>query len=146
MVKLRGVGVADEEIVHYQGESGGVGVVAEEHGDGGFREAVLGEEGDKTELGKEAGLGEARDSLEDITKKKRFAVGVTEERKETKFCEGGEENGRHINADRLRRGRNGTKVVIDNVDGGHEGVGRDNGMKKSVDSGKGGCVGSYFVV
>ncbi len=38
------MGVADEEIVHDQGESGGVGVVAEEHGGGGFREAVLGEE------------------------------------------------------------------------------------------------------
>ena len=73
-------------------------------------------------------------------------MGVTEERKETKFYEGGEGNGRHIYADRLRRGKNGTKVVIDNVDGGHEGVGRDNGMKESVDSGKGGCVGSYFVV
>ncbi len=76
-------------------------------------------------------MGEARDSLEDITEKERFAVGVTEERKEIKFCEGGEGKG---------------KVVIDNVDGGHEGVGRDNGMKESVDSGKGGCVGSYFVV
>jgi hypothetical protein len=30
--------------VHYQGEGGGVDVVAEEHGDGGFREAMLGEE------------------------------------------------------------------------------------------------------
>ncbi len=85
------MGVADEEIVHYQGESGGVGVVAEEHGGGGFREVVLCEEGDKTELGQEAGLGEARDSLEDITKKKRFAVGVTEERKETSFVRVGRE-------------------------------------------------------
>jgi hypothetical protein len=91
-------------------------------------------------------LGKTRDSLEDITKKKRFAVGVTEERKKAKFCEGGERDGRHINADRLRRGKNGTKVVIDNVDGGHEGVGGDNGMEESVDSGKGGCVGPYFVV
>ncbi len=96
------MGIADEEIIHYQGESGGVGVVAEEHGGGGFREAVLGEEGDKTKMGQETRLGEARDSLEDITKKKRFAVGVTEETKETTFCEGGEGNGRHINADRLR--------------------------------------------
>ncbi len=46
----------------------------------------------------------------------------------------------------LRRGRNGTKVIIDNVDGGHEGVSRDNGMEESVDSGKGGCVDPYFVV
>ena len=106
----------------------------------------MGKEGNETKLRQEAGLGEARDSLENITKKKRFAVGVTEERKETKFCEGGEGDGRHIDADRLRRRKNGTKVIIDNVHGGHEGVGRDNGMKKSVDSGKGGCVGSYFVV
>ncbi len=40
----------------------------------------------------------------------------------------------------------GTKIIIDNVDAGHEGVGGDNGMKESVDSGKGGCVGPYFVV
>jgi hypothetical protein len=49
---------------------------------------VLGEEGGKTELRKEAGLGEARDSLEDITKQEGFAEGVTEERKETKFSGG----------------------------------------------------------
>jgi hypothetical protein len=49
------VGIADEEIVHYKGKGGGVGVVAEKHGCGGLREAVLGEEGDKTELGQEAG-------------------------------------------------------------------------------------------
>ena len=121
-------------------------MVSEEHGGGSLREAVLGEEGDKAKLGQETRLGKARDSLEDITKKKRFAVGVTEERKETEFCEGGEGDGRHINADRLRRGKNGTKVVIDNVDGGHEGVGGDNGMEESVDSGKGGCVGPYLIV
>ncbi len=51
MVEFRGVGIADEEIVHYKGEGRGVGVVAKEHGGGGFRETVLGEEGDKTELG-----------------------------------------------------------------------------------------------
>ncbi len=45
---------------------------------------------------------------------------------------GGEGNGRHINADRLMRGKNGTKVVIDNVNGGHEGVGGDNGMEEGV--------------
>jgi hypothetical protein len=142
------VGIADEEIVHYKGESGGVSAVAEEHGGGGFPRSRVGGggSGDKTKLGQETRSGEARDSLEDITKKKRFAVGVTEDRKETKFCEGGEENGRHINADRLRRGKNGTKVVIDNVDGGHEGVGGDNGMEKSVDIGKGRCVDPYFII
>ncbi len=51
MVEFRGVGIADEEIVYYKGEGRGVDVVAEEHGGGGFRETVLGEEGDKTELG-----------------------------------------------------------------------------------------------
>jgi hypothetical protein len=140
------VGIANEEIVHYQGEGGGASVVVEEHGGGGFREAVLGEEGDKAKSGQETRVGEARDSLEDITKNERFAVGVTEERKETKFCEGGEGNGRHINADRLRRGKNGTKVVIDNVHGGHERVSGDNGMEESVDSGKGGCVGPYVII
>ncbi len=59
-----------------------MGVVAEEHGGGGFREAVLGEEGNKAKLGQETRLGEARDSLEDITKNERFAVGVTEEMSE----------------------------------------------------------------
>jgi hypothetical protein len=54
---------------------------------------VLGEEGDKTGLGQEAGLGKARDSFEDITKQEGFVVGVTEERKKTKFSEGGEGDG-----------------------------------------------------
>jgi hypothetical protein len=100
------VGIADEEIVHYKGEGGGVGVVAEQHGGGGPREAVLGEEGDKTELGQEAGLGKPRDSLEDITKQEGFAVGVMKERKETKFSEGGEGEGRHIYSYRSRGGKN----------------------------------------
>ena len=73
-------------------------------------------------------------------------MGVTEERKKAKFCEGGERDRRHINTDRFRGGKNGTKIIIDNVDGGHEGVGGENGMEESVDSGKGGCVGPYFVV
>ncbi len=51
VVKFGGVRIADKEIVHYEGESGGVGVMAEEHGGGGFRVAVLGQEGDKAELG-----------------------------------------------------------------------------------------------
>ena len=86
-------------------------------------------------------MGLAGDSFYDVTKKERLAVGgAAEERKETKFGEGGKGDRRHINADRFRRGKNGTKVIIDNVDGSHEGVGGDNGMKKSVDSGKGGCV------
>jgi hypothetical protein len=51
VVKFGGVRIADDEIVHYEGESGGVGVMTEKHGDGGFGVAVLGEEGDKAELG-----------------------------------------------------------------------------------------------
>ena len=51
VVKFGGVGIADEEIVHDEGESGGVGVMAEEHGVRGFGVAVLGKEGDKAELG-----------------------------------------------------------------------------------------------
>ena len=146
VIKFGRVGIADEEIVNNKGKRGGVGVVAEKHGGGGFGVAVLGKEGDKSKLGQETRLWEARDSLKNITEEEGFAVGVTEERKETKFCEGGEGDGRHINADRLRRGKNGTKVVIDNVDGGHEGVGGNNGMEESVDSGKGSCVGPYFIV
>ena len=79
-------------------------MVAEKHGGGGFGVAVLGKEGNKTKLRQEAGLGKARDSLEDITEKKRFAVGVTEERKETKFSEGGDGDRRHIYAYRFRGG------------------------------------------
>jgi hypothetical protein len=44
------MGIADEEIVHYEyeGEGSGVGVVVEEHGGGSFREPRLGEKSDKT--------------------------------------------------------------------------------------------------
>jgi hypothetical protein len=52
VVKFGGVRIADEEIVNYEGECGGrVDVMAEEHGGGSFGVAVLGEEGDKVELG-----------------------------------------------------------------------------------------------
>ncbi len=67
--------------------------------------------------------------------------------KQAKFVRVGREmEDTYIDTDRFRGGKNGTKIIIDNVDGGHEGVGRDNGMKESVDSGKGGCVDPYFVV
>ena len=89
VVKFGGVGIADEEIVNNKGKRGGVGVVAEKHGGGGFGVAVLGKEGDKSKLGQETRLWEARDSLKNITEEEGFAVGVTEERKETKFYEGG---------------------------------------------------------
>ncbi len=45
------MGIVDEEIVHYKDEGGGVGVVAEEHWDGGLGEAVLGRKSDKAKLG-----------------------------------------------------------------------------------------------
>jgi hypothetical protein len=51
VVQFRGVGVADKKVVDDKGEGGRVSVVAEEHGGGGFRVAMLGEESDKTELG-----------------------------------------------------------------------------------------------
>ena len=50
MVELRGVGIANKEVIDNKGEGGGVGVVAEEHGGGGFGVPVLGEEGDKAKL------------------------------------------------------------------------------------------------
>ncbi len=81
VVKFRGVGVAYKEVIHNKGEGGGVGVVSEEHRGGSLREAVLGMEGDKTKLGQETRLGEARNSLKNITEEEGFAVGVTEERK-----------------------------------------------------------------
>ncbi len=91
-------------------------------------------------------MGKARDSFQDITEEIGFAVGVTEEREETKICEDGEGDRRHIDADRLRRGKDGTKVIVDNVDNGEVGVGGDNRMKRSVDNGKGSCVGAYIVL
>ncbi len=51
VVKFGGVKIADEEIIYYEGKSHGVGVMAEEHGGGGFGVAVLGKEGDTAELG-----------------------------------------------------------------------------------------------
>ena len=51
MVKFRGVGVAYKKVVDGKGEGGEVGVVAEEHRGGGFRVAVLGQEGDMAKLG-----------------------------------------------------------------------------------------------
>ena len=69
-----------------------------------------------------------------------------EERQETKFCESGEGDGGHIDADRLRRGKDSAIVLVDNVDGGEVRVGGDNRMKQSVDSGEGSCVGAYIVL
>ncbi len=45
MVKFRGVRIADEETVNYEGESGGVGVMAEEHGGGIFERSSRVERG-----------------------------------------------------------------------------------------------------
>jgi len=73
-------------------------------------------------------------------------VGVTEVRKETKFSEGGKRDRGDINSDRLRGGKNSTKVIIYNINSGQEGVGRNNRVEESIDSGKGGCVGPYVVV
>ena len=50
VVKCRGVGVANKEVVDGEGEGGGVGVVTEEHRGGGFGVAVLGEKRDKAKL------------------------------------------------------------------------------------------------
>jgi hypothetical protein len=89
-------------------------------------------------------LGKAKHSFQGITQEEGFAVGVTEERQETKFCEGGEGDGGHIYADRLRGRKDSTKVIVDNVDGGEVRVGGYNRMKQSVDSGERGCVGSPY--
>jgi hypothetical protein len=51
VVKFGWVGITDEEVINNKEKRGGVGVMAEEHGVGGFGVAVLGKEGDKAELG-----------------------------------------------------------------------------------------------
>ncbi len=51
VVKVGWVGITDKEVVNDKGKCGGVGMVAEEHGGGGFGVAVFGKEGDKAELG-----------------------------------------------------------------------------------------------
>ncbi len=51
VVEFGGVGVTYKEVVCSKGEGGGVGVVAEKHRGGGFRVAVLCEEGYKAKLG-----------------------------------------------------------------------------------------------
>ncbi len=51
VVKFGWVGITDEEVVNNKEKRGGVSVMAEEHGGGGFGVAVLGKEGDKAELG-----------------------------------------------------------------------------------------------
>ncbi len=55
-------------------------MVAEKHGGGRFREPMLGEKSNKTELRQETRLGKARDSFQNIAEKVRFAVGVAQER------------------------------------------------------------------
>ena len=87
-------------------------------------------------------MGKARHSFKDITEDEGFVVGVSEEGKETKFSEGGKGDGRHIDADRLRGGKNGAKVVIDYVDGGEVGAGGDNRVEEGIDGGKGGLCWS----
>ena len=57
-------------------------------------------------------------------------MGVTEVRKETKFCEGGKRDGGDINSDRLRGWKNSTKVIIYNINSGQEGVGRNNRVEE----------------
>jgi len=91
-------------------------------------------------------LGKARHSFKDITEDEGFVVGVSEEGKETKFSEGGKGDGRHIDANRLRGGKNGAKVVIDYVDGGEVGAGGDNRVEEGIDGGKGGCVGPDIIL
>jgi hypothetical protein len=51
VVKFGWVGITDEEVVNDKGKRGGVGVMAKEHGGGGFGVPELGKEGDQAELG-----------------------------------------------------------------------------------------------
>jgi hypothetical protein len=99
------------------------------------------------ELGQETGLRKTSDSFKNTTEEEGFAVGVTEERKETKFCKGGKGDGRDIEADRFRGREKSTKVVpvVDNVDCGEERASGDNGVEESVDGGKSGCVSPHII-
>ena len=78
-------------------------------------------------------MGKTRHSFEDVAEDEGFVVGVSEEGKETKFSECGKGDGRHIDADRLRGGKNGAKVVVDYVDGGEVGAGGDNRVEEGID-------------
>ena len=91
VIKFGGVRIADEEVVNNKRKRGGVGVMAEQHGGGGFGVAVLGKEGYKTKLGQETRLWEARDSLKNITKEKRFAVGGRRKGRRPSFVRVGRE-------------------------------------------------------
>jgi hypothetical protein len=71
---------------------------------------------------------------------------MAEEWEETKLGEGGEGDRRDISADRLRGRKEGTKIVVDYVDGGEVGMSRDNGVEEGIDGGKGGGVGSDFIL
>jgi hypothetical protein len=51
VVKFRGVGIVDNEVIFGKDKGGGVGVVAEKHWSGGFSVVVLGEEGEEPKLG-----------------------------------------------------------------------------------------------
>jgi hypothetical protein len=73
-----------------------------------------------------SGLEKTRDSFQYITEEEGFAVGLTEERKETKFCNGRKGYGRDIDAYRFRGRQKITKVVVDNFDGGEERISEDN--------------------
>ena len=63
-------------------------------------------------------MGKTRHSFKDITEDEGFVVGVSEEGKETKFCEGGKGEGGHIYSYRFRGRKGSAKVVVDYVDGG----------------------------
>ncbi len=87
-------------------------------------------------------MGKTRHSFEDVTEDERFIVGVSEERLEAKFSEGGKGDGRDINADRFRGGKDSTKVIVYNIYGSKVGAGGDNGVEEGIDGGKGGGVGA----
>jgi hypothetical protein len=78
-------------------------------------------------------LGKTGQSSEHVTEDEGFAVGVTEEKQETKLSEGGKGDGRDVDADRLRGGENSTKVIVHNVYGGEIRMSGDNGVEKGID-------------
>jgi hypothetical protein len=137
------VGIADEEIVHYEGEGSGVGVVAEEHRGGGFGEPMLGEKWYKTELRQETKLGKTRPGTVFKTSQKRKGLPWEWRRKGRRPSL--VRVGRVIDDTSIRTDSGEWRRAVDYVDGGHESVYGDNGMEEGIDSREGGGVCPHII-
>ncbi len=57
----------------------------------------------------------------------------------------GMRDGGDTDGNRFRRGQKGTKIEIDNVDGGKKRSSGHNGVEESIDSEQGCCVGPHII-